>query len=168
MIFSRLRAFRSKKIIWTNCNWLNPSSPDETKLLRGNRPDFENYVCVHGFEIITDRHNNDAVLFGHLEHHWKFSGVRNYNEKPRHEVCVPWDLQTTFFVKLLWPLTWNFNSTAREGDGFSLVEVCRLWSLQLKLAKNHLFCYPETKRLFFMTLFISFRLTNSVFFKLTR
>ena len=82
-----------------------PFLTDETKLLRGNRPDFERYVCVHRFEIITDRHNNDAVLFGHLEHHWKFSGVRNYNEKPRHEVYVPWDLQTAFFVKLLWALS---------------------------------------------------------------
>lgn len=150
MGLSRLRTFRSKRIIWTNCNRLNLSSPEETKLLRGNRPDFECYVCVHGFKIITDRHNNDAVLFGHLEHHRKFSGVRNYNEKPRHEVCVPWDLQTAFFVKLLWPLTWNFNLPVR-GDGFSLVGVCR-WGLRLKLKKKHLFCYPETKRLFFMTL----------------
>ena len=123
MGLSRLKTFRSKRIIWTNCNRLNLSSPDwdETKLLRRNRPDFERYVCVHGFEIITDRHNNDAVLFGHLEHHRKFSGVRNYNEKPRHEVCVPWDLQTAFFVKLFWPLTWNFNLSVRDGDGFSLV-----------------------------------------------
>ena len=105
MGLSRLRTFRSKRIIWTNCTRLNLSSPDETKLFRGNRAGFERYVCVHRFEIITDRHNNDAVLFGHLEHHRKFSGVRNYNEKPRHEVCVPWDLQTAFFVKLLWALS---------------------------------------------------------------
>ena len=153
MELSRLRTFRSKRIIWTNCNRLNLSLPDETKLLRGNRPAFESYVCVHGFEIITDRHNNDAILFCHLEYHWKFSGVRNYNEKPRHEVFVPWDLQTAFFVKLLWALTWSFNLGAREGHGFSFVGVCR-WGLQLKL----------TKTIYFATLlwplFISFRLPN--------
>ena len=158
MGLSRLRTFRSKRIIWTNCNRLNLSSPDETKLLRGNRPDFESYVCVHGFKIITDRHNNDAVLFGHLEHHRKFSGVRNYNEKPRHEVCVPWDLQTAFFVKLLWPLTWNFNLPVR-GDGFSLVGVCR-WGLRLKLKKNIYFATLRPRDYFLWPLIISFRLPN--------
>ena len=146
MGLSRLKTFRSKRIIWTNCNRLNLSSPDwdETKLLRRNRPDFERYVCVHGFEIITDRYNNDAVLFGHLEHHRKFSGVRNYNEKPRHEVCVPWDLQTAFFVKLLWPLTWNWweKETGSVRKGVPLRP-------STETGKNHLFCYPETEETIF-------------------
>ena len=167
MGLSRLKTFRSKRIIWTNCNRLNLSSPDwdETKLLRRNRPDFERYVCVHGFEIITDRHNNDAVLFGHLEHHRKFSGVRNYNEKPRHEVCVPWDLQTAFFVKLLWALTWNFNLPAREGHGFSFVGVCR-WGLQLKLTKTIYFATLRPRDyLFFMTLIHFISLTELSIFR---